>query len=365
MTRAMRGPMKMRYKAVASSLLVALLSCFASPLHAAKYKIDWLIGHNNRDYFEEAAENFKKTVETGSHGDIEVRITATDSRESNLGRSSQEIAARVAKGEAEMGHSFTDVLGRLDHRLWAFEAPYLFRGYRHMEGVIEGPVGAELLEGLRAHHILGLSFTYSGGASGVVTIDREIRGPGDMKGLKVGAYAETSEITQAWLKSLGATMVPIEHGEEGAVALLARDGALDAVTLTWRNFERSALNQSFNYVNMMDSSYLVSVTYINEKFYESLPKAYQTLLMEASREAGRIERAKTIELNAWSKRKMTAMGVRQVYMTEDGRRSFTKALAPAYEHSIEGLVGKELLERIKDAKDGRVHPSVPNSLAGR
>ncbi len=121
-----------------------LISCFASPLHAAKYKIHWYLGHSNLDFFEEAAANFKRMVETGSHGDIEVEVVtaASDAGQDNSAQSpsSPEIAAKVEKGEIEMGHSFTDVMGGLDHRLWAFEAPYLFRNYRHMEGVLEGPV---------------------------------------------------------------------------------------------------------------------------------------------------------------------------------------------------------------------------------
>src|SRR5579859_1928027 len=117
-----------------------LLACLASPSHAAKYRIHWLLGHSNLDYFEEAAQSFKHAVETGSRGEIQVDIiTASDkSQEGSELRAGPEIAEAVSRGEAEMGHSFVDVMGSLDHRLWAFEAPFLFRDYRHMEGVFEG-----------------------------------------------------------------------------------------------------------------------------------------------------------------------------------------------------------------------------------
>lgn len=340
--------------------ILVFSACLAAPAQAAKYKIHWLLGHQNLDYFEEAAENFKKAVEAGSHGDIEVEIMTTQARKLDQQRSSQEIAAAVAKGEVEMGHSFTDIMGRTDPRLWAFDAPYLFRGYRHLEGVFEGPVGSELLEGLRAHQMVGLSFTYSGGASGIAAREREIRGPADMKGLKVGAYSDA--VNEAWLKTLGATPVAIGHGQEDGLPAMASSGALDAVVITWRNFERAALDLSFKYVAMMDSSYLVSVTYVNEKFFDGLPRKYQTLLREASREAGRIERAKTIELNESAKRAMAGKGVRQIYLTEEGRKSFTEAFQPAYENSIEGLLGKDLVERIKNTQDSRIHPSIPGDL---
>lgn len=346
----------------AVGLLVFLLACPTSAVHAAKYKIHWLIGHQNLDYFEEAAMDFKKAVETGSHGDIEVHITTAASDEVPLAWSASEIADKVAKGEAEMGHSFTDVIGNLDHRLWAFGAPYLFRDYRHMEGVFEGPLGAGLLGGLRTPHIVGLAFTYSGGANGVATRDREIRRPEDLKGLRVGVYGDP--VSEAWLSSLGATPVAVKHNYE-RILPLAREGSLDAVVITWRNFKRAVLNQGFKHFNLTESTYLVSVTYINEEFFKSLPEAYRALIKETAHQTGRIERAKTIELNESAKREMTAKGVRPVHLTEDSRGAFVQALRPAYERSIERLIGKDLIEGIRKTGDGPDHPWMPSDLAAR
>jgi TRAP-type C4-dicarboxylate transport system substrate-binding protein len=343
--------------------LFALLAGVVSPAHAeAKYKIKWLLGHKNLDYFEEAAANFKKVVETGSHGDIAVTIVtqANDAAQDPAAqRSSPEIAAMVAKGEAEMGHSFTDVMGGLEPKMYAFETPFLFRDYRHMEGVFEGPLGEEMLDGLRAQHIVGLSFTYSGGATGVATTDRVIRGPEDMKGLKVGVFGDA--VNEAWLSGLGAVPVRIEHNLEGILPG-AQAGKMDAVAVTWRNFERATLNQGFKYYNMPASTYLVSVTYINEKFYEGLPAEYRKLIKDASHEAGITERAKTIELNEAARREMLGKGVRPTYLTQVNRARFGQALKPAYA-KIEAVVGKEFIERIRKTADAPAHPEMARTVA--
>lgn len=341
--------------------LVILASAIASPAQAAKYKIKWLIGHPNLDYFEEAAANFKKTVEAGSRGDIAVTIVAADN-DAVSAQSAPEIAPRVASGEAEMGHSFTDVMGSLDPRLYAFEAPYLMRDNRHMEGVIEGPVGKSMLEGMRDHKLVGLAFTYSGGPSGVATVNREIRRPEDLKGLKVGVYGDA--VNAAWLESLGAVPVAIRH-RRSDILRLSREGALDAVVVTWRNFEQAALNQGFRHFNMPGSTYLVSVTYVNQAFFDSLPADYRSLLVKASQEAARIERARTIELNEDAKRQMLAKGVRPVQLGEGGRAAFAAALKPAYEKSIEAILGQDLLRRIKETKGVPVAPTIPTDFASR
>ncbi len=238
----------------------------------------------------------------------------------------------------------------------------MFRGYRHMEGVLEGSIGTDLLEGLRKHRIVGMSFTYSGGASGVATKDRLIRAPGDLQGLKVGVYGDP--VNEAWLRALGAAAVPIEHRPE-AILAHSRGGLLDAAVITWRNFEQAKLDQGFKYFNLPGSTYLVSVTYINEKFFESLPPAHRALLKKASREAGRIERAKTIELNRAAERMMRAKGVRPVHLTPEGKEAFLQAVRPAYRGTIEGVLGKGLINRIKKTPDAPVHPVVSADFASR
>lgn len=347
----------------------ALLAVFAAgavfppSVRAETYKITWLLGHKNLDYFEEAALSFKSAVEIGSNGDIRVDIVTKDEDKGGVpDPAAPQIAALVAKGEAEMGHSFTDVVGAVDPRFHAFEAPYLFRGYRHMEGVIEGPVGEGMLAALRERGIVGLSFTYSGGASGVATKGRALRGPADLKGLKVGVYGD--RVNEAWLRELGAAPVAIEHRLE-SILPMSRDGSLDAVVTTWRNFDQAKLQKGFRYFSLPGSTYLVSVTYINEKFYDGLPEKYRALIRDASREAGRIERAKTIELNEDAKRMMLANGVRLVPLTEGGRSAFASALRPAYEGKLDALLGKDFLETIRAVPDGSVHPTMPREFTAR
>jgi C4-dicarboxylate-binding protein DctP len=345
-------------------LAFALALSAALPADAApKHKIKWMIGHVNLDYFEEAAEAFKKTVETESKGDVSVEIVTADAEALRLeGRTDAEIAATVGKGEAEMGHSFADVMGAVDPRLMAFEAPYLFRGYRHMEGVFEGPVGAEMLDGLKSSRIAGLAFTYSGGANGVATVDRQIRAPGDLKGLKVGVFGD--KVDHAWLEALGATPVVVRHGVNDIVTL-ADQGKLDAVVVTWRNFERGGLDRRFKYFNMEGVSYLVSSTYAGDAWFKGLPAPLRTLITSAAHQSSAIERAKTIELNANAKREMLAKGVRQVRLTAPARAAFAAALRPAYEQTITPLLGAPLVEKLRKAPDHRIHPTVPEDLASR
>lgn len=344
-----------------AAFALSLLVGGAAPAHAAKYKIRWLLGHSNLDFFEAAARSFKSSVEKESNGDIEVQIvTAADPWRADGAK--PEIADKVSRGEAEMGHSFTNVLGGMDHRLWAFDCPYLMNGYLHMEQVMEGPVGAELLEGMRARNMVGLAFTYSGGAQGVAATSGEIRGPEDLKGRKVGVFG--TDVDVAWLKALGATPVPIEH-KLMSIGRLTAEGKIDSVVVTWRRVYEANLQDRYRTVNLMNSSFLTSVTYINAKFYDGLPEKYRKLIKDATVSAARIERARTIELNEMSKNVFTAKGVSPVYLSDAGRARFREALRPVYERSLNALVGRELIEKIRATGDAPRLPSGLETVAGR
>jgi TRAP-type transport system periplasmic protein len=341
----------------------AIAAGSAMPAEAApKHKVRWLLGHPNLDYFEEAARSFKLAVENGSRGEIEVEIVTAPSAPGSvtaLAQPESELAAAVAAGRAEMGHSFTDVIGGLDARYWAFEAPYLLRDSHHAEGVLEGAVGRDMLAGLSAKGLVGLSFTYSGGPCGVATLGREIRRPEDLKGLKVGVYGDP--VNRAWLEAVGAEPVAVAHDVENLADKVGR-GSIDAVVITWRNLQRSNLPHAFNRVNLMGSTYLVSATYANAAFWASLPREHRELLAREARKAGAIERAKTLELNETARRQMTAKGVREVVLSPAARKAFIAAVQPAYAGALDPLLGRAFLERIRRAGD-RAHPSIPDELA--
>ncbi|MCR4295120.1 MAG: hypothetical protein NUW21_06270, partial [Elusimicrobia bacterium] len=75
--------------------------------------------------------------------------------------------------------------------------------------------------------------------------------------------------------------------------------------------------------------------------------------------AARIERARTIELNEMTKSVFMAKGIVPVYLSAAARTRFQEALRPVYARSIDGIVGKELLERIRKTEDG---PALPSGL---
>ena len=321
-------------RALPLSAAVLLAAALAVPVHAAKYKIVW-IGND----VQKGTAGFQDAIAQGSHGDIQVDIKQDRWPEPNDAEADPALAKMVQAGEAQMGQSYLEVVGALDPKLWAFEAPFLFRDYDHVEKVIEGPVGAELLAGLDSAGLVGLTLSYNGGASGIAG-KRPITKPEDLKGMRIGVYS-ADNVNARWLRLLGAVPVAVGH-------TAALDGSLDGTVLTWKNFQLAKDNAVFSHYSLPGASYLVTATYINKAFFQSLPKEYQALLRDTARKSARAERQYTVGRNDSSRKQRLAAGVHEIPLSAETKNAFTAALRPFYKDTLEPLTGKDILEKIRD-----------------
>jgi TRAP-type C4-dicarboxylate transport system substrate-binding protein len=325
----------MSRRALAFALAAASLLTAAAPARAEKIRLRWLLAHPTLESFVEAADAFKKKVEGGRGGAVEVELVTAPKPPAGPPPGEASTVERVARGEAELGQSFTEDLQAAEPALAVFTAPWLFRGDRHYEGVFDGPAGAELLAGLGVPGIEGLAFGYSGGARALLS-PREIRRPADLAGLKVGVYGKEDG---AWLAALGAAPVAVGRVPFEAKDL-ARRRALDAVLLSWRDAVEYHVDQEFLTASLDGVSRRVTVTYANRRFLEGLPPGLKTLITEAARDAERLERAKMLDLNATARRGALALGLRAVPLGDEERAAFERS------------AGDGLSRRIRETADG-------------
>lgn len=81
------------------------------------------------------------------------------------------------------------------------DLPFLFRDYRHVDKVLDGPIGDRLLEDLDKADLKGLAFRENGFRN-LTNSKQAVRFPGDDKGLKTRTM-ENRLHTAAW-KAVGA-----------------------------------------------------------------------------------------------------------------------------------------------------------------
>lgn len=88
--------------------------------------------------------------------------------------------------------------------------PFLFRSIAHMRQAMDGAPGQKILGALADHGLIGLAF-YDSGARSIYTIDRAVREPADMQGLKI--RVQTSDLFVAMIEAMGGNATPMAYGE--------------------------------------------------------------------------------------------------------------------------------------------------------
>lgn len=111
--------------------------------------------------------------------------------------------------------------------------PFLFRSIEHMRNAMDGEPGRAILAALEKHGLIGLAF-YDSGARSIYTVDRAVREPRDMAGLKI--RVQTSDLFVSMIEAMGGNATPMAYGEvyQGMV-----QGVIDGAENNFPSYESS------------------------------------------------------------------------------------------------------------------------------
>ena len=251
------------------------------------------------------------------------------------------IVANLLGGKLEMTQTYTPLLGQFDMDLWALDLPFLFRDHAHAAAVLDGPIGQRLLKGLLHFNLRGLAFTYSGGFRMIATKDREIHRWEDLNGLKM--RTSYSPVSIRLMEQLGVTPVPSRTED---VQDLADSGEIDAAESTYPRYWALGHNKSLKTINETYHSLFLTAIVVNERFFKSLPKAYQASLEGAAKQAAVMERAQSISDGETARKSAQEMGLKIVTMSEPERRRFAERTESMYER-FAPMFGRDLLDAVR------------------
>src|SRR6201989_2752027 len=129
-----------------------------------------------------AVEHFGDKLAKATNGRITVQMYAS----MQLG-GEKEAIEQAQIGAIQLARVSVGTLGPVVADLNVFNLPFLFRNTAHMQKVIDGPIGQELLEKVTAHAnagLVGLCWM-DAGARSLYDTKKPIRSMADLKGMKV------------------------------------------------------------------------------------------------------------------------------------------------------------------------------------
>lgn len=223
-----------------------------------------------------------------------------------------------------------------------FELPFIWRDAQHMALVLDGPIGQKFAEPLKAKglHLLGYHYV---GLRHIMTTKKVVNTVDDLKGLKIRTMENPVHLSA--FKAFGANPLPMAYGE---LYTALQQGVIDGAEAANTNYEAKKFYEPAPNWAMVGWLRLVAPFVMSEKFFQSLPKDLQTIVVEEAQKANVYERelyVKGDEVEALEKLKKAG-----VKITTPDRKPFVEASQKVYEEWAPKVGGRARIDEIMNAK---------------
>src|SRR6476659_2183159 len=96
----------------------------------------------------------------------------------------KETIEQTRAGAIDLNRSNVALIGTFVPSMNVLAMPFLFRSIEHLQKVLDGPIGEEILDSFESYGFVGLTF-YDSGARSIYNCVRPIRSIADVKGLRI------------------------------------------------------------------------------------------------------------------------------------------------------------------------------------
>ena len=273
-------------------------------------------------------------IEEKSGGRLQIRVFHSR----RLGEEKETIEQTRASA-IDLNRTNVALIGTFVPAMNVLAMPFLFRSIEHLQKVLDGPIGNEILGSFEPFGFVGLAF-YDSGARSVYNSVRPIRSIADMKGLRL--RVQQSELMSDMIKALGADPVELPYGQvRTGLATKLIDGAEN----NWPSFVTTDHYKYASYYTLTEHTMSPEVLVMSRKAWDSLTPEDRTIFREAARQSSRFMRERWKDLEEQSRRQAEAAGV--TIVTDFDRKPFEAAMAPIYAKARRDPAAAQLIERIR------------------
>ncbi len=199
--------MLQKMKTIALSALVfGLVLGFASTSFAS---VTWRLAHvaipELDNPYHATSLKFKELVEKGTEGRVKIQIFP----QRQLG-GDREILEGIQAGMIDVSAATMGPVAAFEPSVDMLELPFLFKGLKHLDAVLDGPIGRKILDKMETSGFKGLAF-FDDGINNITNSKRPIRSAKDFKGLQMRTIEAPVRIATS--KALGANPIPVPYSE--------------------------------------------------------------------------------------------------------------------------------------------------------
>src|SRR5271167_221808 len=231
-------------------------------------------------------------------------------------------------------------LGPVVDQLNVFNLPYLFRNTAHMQKVIDGPIGQELLDDVTNNPkagLIGLCWM-DAGARSLYDTKKAIKNIDDLKGMKFRVMGNPMFVDM--MNSLGGNGVAMGYDQ---VFSALQTGVVDGAENDPPSFVFDNHYQVAKYLTLDEYLIVPEILVFSRPTWDTLSKDDQALIKKLAREAQLEERRLWNEKEQQAIDKMKAAGIEIITISD--KTPFQKAVKPVWDKY--GAKYAELIKRIQ------------------
>lgn len=160
-----------------------------------------------------------------------------------------------------------------------FGIPYVFLNDAHEEAVLRGPIGRRILQEGEQYRLRGLAY-YDAGKRSFYTVNRPVRQPDDLTGLKI--RTQESPTAMRMVSTLGGSATPIAWGE---LYTSLQQGVVDGAENNPPSFYLSRHYEVARYYTLNEHTAVPDVLIMSTIVWNALTPQQQQWVQEAADES--------------------------------------------------------------------------------
>ena len=253
----------------------------------------------------------------------------------------REAIEGVQIGTVDMTISSTSIFANFVPDVQVFDIPFLFRDFDHAQGVLDGPVGKEILAKFDARGFKGLGLGGIGFRQ-LTNSKRVVSGVEDVKGLKIRTQENPIHL-QVW-RALGALPTPMALPE---VFTALQQGVVDGQENPIGAIINNKFGQVQKFLTLSNHAFTPVALVMSPKAYATLTDDEKKIFNEAALKAMALCKLEVAKVEKTGVDTLRQLGLQVVEKVDTAK--FQDMLKPTFAELAKRF-GESTINRIKDHK---------------
>jgi tripartite ATP-independent transporter DctP family solute receptor len=283
----------------------------------------------------QAVENMSRKLEQATNGRLSIRMYAS----MQLG-GEKEAIEQAQLGAIQIARVSVGTLGPVVDALNVFNLPFLFRDTAHLDKVLDGPIGQELLARVTDNpqtHLVGLCWM-DAGARSMYDTKHPIRSVADLKGMKMRVMGNPMFVDM--MNALGGNGIAMGYDQ---VFSALQTGVVDGAENNPPSFVFDNHYQVAKYYALTEHLMVPEILVFSRRTWDGLDTADQELIAKLAREAQLEERTLWNNVEKDAMTRMKAAGIE--IDTISDKKQFQDLVKPVWDKY--GAKYADLIQRIQ------------------